>query len=331
MQLDHISLLVCPKTKLPLLLTDSVIDRLGRVSEGWLLEPKSENKYPIINFIPRFVNQDNYSKNFGLEWNLHSRTQFDSDTGVPLSKKRFVDETKWGNDLSGQIILEVGSGSGRFTTHALDTNATVVSFDYSNAVEANYASNGHHKNLCLVQASVYEMPFRKNFFDKAFCFGVLQHTPDPKKALFAIVDHLKPSGRIAADIYAKDFRSWLTATRYYIRPFVKNMDPQKLYNLARKYVDLMWPLAKKIRKIPRFGGAINWRLMITDASYSFPDASEEWLKEYAYLDIFDMLSPAYDKPQTLTTFRSWFMEAGLMDVDVRYGNSIEGRGVKRKA
>jgi SAM-dependent methyltransferase len=325
----HLSLLVCPKTKRPLILENTSIDLDGRIKEGLLTEPVSSNHYPVVNYIPRFVEASNYAENFGLEWNIHRRTQYDEETGVPQSKKRFEEETKWEKELSGQIILEVGSGAGRFTTHALDTNATVVSFDYSSAVEANYASNGGHRNLLLVQASIYEMPFAAGFFDKAFCFGVLQHTPDPRGALFSIVEHLKPGGKVAADIYVKDIRHWLLATKYYVRPFTRSMDPAKLYPYVKRYVDLMWPIAKRIRKIPRFGGAINWRLLITDASYFFPNASETWLKEYAYLDIFDMLSPRYDKPQTIKTFRSWFVEAGLTDIDVHYGGTgIAGRGSK---
>jgi len=33
----------------------------------------------------------------------------------------------------------------------------------------------------LFQASIYELPFAPRQFDKVFCFGVLQHTPDFKK------------------------------------------------------------------------------------------------------------------------------------------------------
>ena len=86
------------------------------------------------------------------------------------------------------------------------TGGTVVSFDYSGAVAANYRSNGSHENL-LVQASVYEMPFRLNYLDKAFCFGVLQHTPNPREAFISIVQQLRPGGRIAADVYAKNLRT----------------------------------------------------------------------------------------------------------------------------
>ena len=87
----------------------------------------------------------------------------------------------------------------------------------------------------------------------------------------------------------------------------------------------MWPLARFISKLP-FGLQINWFLLIADyrGVYDFPD---ETLKQWAILDTYDMLAPAYDIPQTLDTFRSWFEEAGLVDIDVHYGyNGIEGRG-----
>ncbi len=331
MIVDHLSLLVCPETRRPLQIKDSSVVENARIKEGGLIEPSSGNEYPIVNFIPRFVSQENYAESFGLEWTIHSRTQYDESSGFSISRERFEKETKWGWDLHGEIILEVGSGSGRFTRHAFETGATVVSFDYSNAVEANYRSNGHHENLLLVQADVYEMPFRRDFFDKAFCFGVLQHTPDPKKTFFAIVECLKPGGKIASDVYVKDLRHWLLGTKYWVRPFTRGRDPEKLYKALRKYIDFMWPLAKVIRRIPKIGYAINWRLLIADYSKMLPNADDAILKEWAYLDTFDMLSPMYDKPQTLKTFRSWHEEAGLVDLEVHYGfTGIGGRGTKPK-
>jgi len=59
------------------------------------------------------------------------------------------------------------------------------------------------------------------------------------------------------------------------------------------------------------------------------DLPEDILREWAILDTFDLLSPAYGQPQTLKTVREWFKEAGLCDVEANYGyNGIEGRGVK---
>ncbi|HTT84154.1 MAG TPA: methyltransferase domain-containing protein [Rhizomicrobium sp.] len=318
----------CPKTGAKLECVDGEFVQ-GRIRRGLLRVPGAPHAYPIIDFIPRFVQNENYAENFGLEWNIHSRTQYDAASGHDTSHRRFVEETRWPHDLRGEIILEIGSGSGRFTEHALATGATVVSFDFSRAVEANYCSNGHHDNLLLVQASIFEMPFPRDCFDRAFCFGVLQHTPDPKAAFIHVIDFLKPDGQIAADIYIKNFYRWVLPFKYWVRPFTKGRPPEKLYRYITRYVDFMWPLARTLRRIPRVGSPLNWKLLIGDYSRELPHADEATLKQWAYLDTFDMLSPAYDFPQTVGTFRRWFCEAGYTDIDVHEGyNGVEGRGRK---
>jgi hypothetical protein len=90
---------------------------------------------------------------------------------------------------------------------------------------------------------------------------------------------------------------------------------------------MMWPLSRLIRKIPKVGYAINWRLLVADYSKILPHASDDVLKEWAYLDTFDMLSPEYDLPQTVPEFRRWHERCGLVDIDVHRGyNGVEGRG-----
>lgn len=330
MKPEHLELLRCPKTGRKLQFKN--VKRVGnRIKEGVLIEPLSEKKYPIIDFIPRFVSDKNYASSFGLEWNIHNQTQYDKFSGFRISNERFQKETKWGIDLSGEYILEIGSGSGRFTTHAADTGAMVVTFDYSNAVESNYKSNETRENVFVLQANIYEMPFKKEFFDKAFCFGVLQATPNPRKAFLSIAPFIRPGGRIATDIYVKNIQRWLLQTKYYIRPFTRRRNPEKLYNFLYKYVDFMWPIAKVIRKIPKVGYVINWRLLIADYSKELPNADDKTLKEWAYLDTFDMLSPMYDYPQTVKTFKSWHEEAGLVEIDLHLGyNGIEARAAKPK-
>ena len=98
------------------------------------------------------------------------------------SEQRFFGETGWPRDMAGELILEVGSGSGRFNEQAARTGATVVSLDYSYAVDANNASNGARNNVLIVQADVFAMPFRPRSFDRVFCFGMLQHTPRVPRA-----------------------------------------------------------------------------------------------------------------------------------------------------
>jgi SAM-dependent methyltransferase len=319
----------CPKTGAELSLTDEVMEN-DRVKEGRLLSPSGES-YPIRKFIPRFVEADNYAENFGFEWKLHSRTQFDADAKHKMSEERIFSVSGWERDLSGQVLLEAGSGSGRFSEHLLATGAMVVSFDYSQAVEPNYDSNGHHENLLLVQGNIYEMPFAKASFDKVFCFGVLQHTPDPHASFVALADMLKPGAKLATDIYLKTVMRYYLNTRYWVRPFTRSMNSQKLYDRCKAYIDFMWPLARVIRNIPKIGEAINWRLLIADYAQQMPDADDATLKEWAYLDTFDMLSPAFDIPQSPTTFQRWHEQAGLENIHVRLGpNGVVGTANKPK-
>jgi hypothetical protein len=110
-----------------------------------------------------------------------------------------------------------------------------------------------------------------------------------------------------------------------VRPLTRRLPPELLYRLVRRYIDCMWPLASLVRRIPRLGPALNWRLLVAD--YSKTGLTGERLKEWAYLDTFDMLAPRYDSPQTLAAVRGWFAAAGLTEVEVGYGyNGIVGRG-----
>jgi SAM-dependent methyltransferase len=250
-----------------------------------------------------------------LEWTKHARTQYDSYSGIPASEQRFFGETGWPRDMAGELILEVGSGSGRFTEQAARTGATVVSLDYSYAVDANYASNGARSNVLIVQADVFAMPFRPRSFDRVFCFGMLQHTPSPSNAFAALPPVLKAGGALCADIYKVSFWRTIAQTKYWVRPFTRRMNPDRLYARVRRWVDFMWPLAAVIRRLPR-GYAINWRLLVAD--YSFLGLQGQMLKEWSYLDTFDMLAPRFDRPATRETFRRWAEQSKLRDIDAYY-------------
>jgi len=324
---EHIKYLVCPSCQNEL---DIIINGTeeNRVMEGKLICDKCSQEYPVVKGIPRFVKDNNYAANFGLEWNIHSRTQYDDSSGFKISEERFLNETKWGKDLKGELILEAGSGSGRFTKHAVETGAMIISLDYSNAVEANYKSNSHADNLLIIQASIFEMPFKKNLFDRVLCIGVIQHTPHPRQAFHCLVDVMKKGGHICTDTYLKSFASIYLTPKYLIRKITKHMNPQKLYKLTVSYINFIWPVTRVIRKIP-FGKKIIWRLMVADYSDWMPNADDKTLKDWAILDSYDMVSPAYDYPQTLKTYKKWHNEEGLVDIDVHYGyNGIESRAKK---
>lgn len=281
--------------------------------------------YKVINSIPRFVNGEGYSKSFSIEWNRHKVTQYDRYYGRKLSEERFFKETGWQKDLSKQIIIEAGCGSGRFTEWALTTGATVLSFDLSNAVEVNKENNGNHPSLILVQGDLFHIPFKKGMADKLFCFGVLQHTPNPKKALCCLIPFVRENGgEIVFDIYRRKFHM-----KYLIRPLTKRLPPELLYSLCRRWTDFLWPLACVLRGIsPKYGPKINWQLMIAD--YSREEIPKDKLREWAYLDTFDMLSPQYDLAASLEEVQGWLAhlrkKGEIKDFTIQYGyNGIQAK------
>jgi uncharacterized protein YbaR (Trm112 family)/ubiquinone/menaquinone biosynthesis C-methylase UbiE len=317
MFLEHLHLLACPHCHGALQCVRSAGAPAAGAAllEGALTCPACKIEFPVIGGVPRFVPRENYASGFGLEWTRHARTQYDSYSGLKVSEQRFLEQTHWPRAQPGERILEVGSGSGRFTEQAANTGATVVSLDFSYAVDANFASNGARRNVLIVQADVFAMPFRPGTFDRLFCFGMLQHTPNPRRAFLALPAMLRAGGALCADIYKVSLVRTVLQTKYWVRPLTRRMNPDRLYALVRTWVDFMWPLARIIRKLPK-GYAINWRLLVAD--YSFLGLQGEMLKEWSYLDTFDMLAPRYDRPATLTTFRGWAAAAGLKDIEAEY-------------
>jgi uncharacterized protein YbaR (Trm112 family)/ubiquinone/menaquinone biosynthesis C-methylase UbiE len=330
MKADHLRHLVCPKCKGDLRLHSDQDADLSEIETGMLYCIDCHREYPVINHIPRFVSLENYTDSFGFEWLKHAKTQYDSHTHTKISEERFFNETHWAKDLSGQIILEAGSGSGRFTEIAAWTGALVISVDYSVAVEANYASNGSKPNVLIAQADLYHLPFKENYFDKILCIGVLQHTPDVERTFFTLPKYLKSKGNLVIDVYRKHKGlAFLFQTRYFIRPFVCRMSSERLYRFCQGYINGIWGIASLIHKIPKIGTRLNWILLVPDYRNLAP-LSEEMLKDWAILDAFDILSPVYDNPQYLETVQEWFLRAGFEDIEVKYGyNGIEGKGVKR--
>jgi SAM-dependent methyltransferase len=249
----------------------------------------------------------------------------DSHTGVAISADRIRIATGWPDRLDGEVILEAGSGAGRFTEVLVRTGATVLSFDYSNAVDANARNNGGAPNLLLFQGDIFSIPCPAKSLDRVFCLGVLQHTPDPERAFRSLASRVKPGGRLVVDVYAK---SWLSVFhwRFLLRPLTKRMGKERLYRLVDRWVPPLIPLSAGLRRLLGRAGA----RLLPIAEYSHLGFSRKVNRDWAVLDTFDMLSPEFDLPQSVATVRSWFETEGFINVEVFRGpNGVVARGVAR--
>jgi len=279
-------------------------------------------QFPVVRGVPRFVASANYAASFGLQWNRHRRTQLDSFTARPISRDRVRASTRWPDRLDGEIILEAGSGAGRFTEVLLSTGATVYSFDYSSAVDANLVSHGSSSRLCLFQADIFAIPLKRQAFDKVFCLGVLQHTPDPERAFKSLTEYVRPGGELVIDIYAKRLTA-LLSWKYVLRPVTTRLSSERLYRWVERTVDWSLPAAVTLRRLAGRTGA----RLLPIVEYSYLGLPADVNREWAVLDTFDMYAPAHDHPRTIRTVTRWFTDAGFTDIEVGRGlNGIVGRG-----
>ncbi|WP_051296154.1 class I SAM-dependent methyltransferase [Eisenibacter elegans] len=293
---------------------------------------------PFRSGVYHIAQDEGYTESFGFQWNRFERTQIDRFSKNNQSEARFFTVTGWPRGgLADEQILEVGAGAGRFTQVVLaHTQATLHSVDYSRALEANYRNNAiYGERLRLFQASIYALPFAPQQFDKVFCFGVLQHTPDVGRSVACLAAMVKPGGELVVDFYP--IRGWWTKlhAKYLLRPWAKRLSHEKLLNRIERHAPWMIRLSQTLHRIGL--GMLTRFVPICDLRTLPAELSREQLLEWVILDTFDMFSPQYDQPQRIETVARWMTEAGLEVVQAEFVSYTPGgrvavvRGQRRKA
>jgi SAM-dependent methyltransferase len=283
----------CPKCHGNLEL--NVRSRSGaEILEGTLSCAKCSRSYSVIRGIPRFVESDAYARSFSIEWNIFSKTQLDL-RNCTVSRDTFFEKTGTKLDeLAGASILEAGCGMGRFLqVVSAARNATIIGFDLSLAVEAAYENVGRSPNVCIVQADIMELPFRKEDFDYVYSIGAIHHTSDPKRAFFMLVPLVRPGGQIAIWVYQK-----------YGRPELSD-----LYRIATKRMP--WSMVLAISKLLSSLHWISLKWRYFRGIIPMSDAPDP---DWRTLDNFDWYSPRYQFKYAVSEVVCWFKDAGLKDI-----------------
>ena len=315
---DH----VCPACRSDRLQFDGAERREAEVIDGKIRCEACGDRFAVKDGIARFVPASNYAESFGFQWNLHAKTQLDSHSGLPISHDRLWTALGGKSDLSGQRVLEAGSGAGRFTEVLAASGAEVLSFDYSSAVEANTRNQAPSDKLHIFQGDIFNIPLREASFDKVLCLGVIQHTPDPEAAFRSLARYVRPGGQLVVDAYTRSPTAWLQ-WKYLLRPITRRIKKETLYRVVEAVTPALVPLSKLMRRI---GGRAGARL-VPIVQYAHLGLAPQLNVQWAILDTFDMYSPAHDHPQSLASISGWFKDLGYVDIDVRHGlNGIVGSG-----
>ena len=324
MKLILLDILRCPETRERLRIESAEWEG-DRVRNGWLISEPSGKRYPVRDFVPRFVATSNYADNFGMQWNRFRTTQLDSYSGQDISARRFWNATGWRpEELAGRWVLDAGCGAGRFAEIALTAGAQVIALDYSSAVDACFLNLKHHPNLHVVQGDIYALPLQLGAFPLVYSLGVLQHTPDVAAAFAALPPMLTRPGKLCADFYWRRLRTMLH-TKYLLRPITTRMPQAKLFALLERHIPRLLRASQLASQVPGLGRFL--KRLVPCADYTgIYDLTPKQLEEWALLDTFDMLAPRYDNPQNAHSIQEWFTRAGLQDVDVVHEGHLVGRG-----
>lgn len=120
---------------------------------------------------------------------------------------RFAEFHRW----AGKQVLEVGCGIGTDTIEFIRHGAFVDAVDLSMAsVHLAQARADFHQPDCGPSALFHwsdaegglgHLP--AEFYDMAYSFGVVHHTPHPDRVIGTLRHHLKPGGELKIMVYAK--------------------------------------------------------------------------------------------------------------------------------
>ena len=167
------------------------------------------------------------------------------------------------------------------------------------------------RNVHLVQADIFAMPFRDGTFDMAYSVGVLHHTPDPAAAFARVAAAVRQGGALAVYLYAR-------------------------YGPSHRFSDMIRVLTTRLpfpvlRALERAGGPgvlacigcpCSGRCLRIVCPISL---HQDW--RWRWLDTFDWYSPRYQWKLLYPEVVRWFRANGFRHVEL-FDGPIRMRGVK---
>ncbi|MCJ7570340.1 MAG: class I SAM-dependent methyltransferase [Candidatus Thermoplasmatota archaeon] len=107
-----------------------------------------------------------------------------------IEKKIVLDMIETCENLN---ILEIGCGTGRFSIYLSEQGSRISALDPAMSMLFKLKEK-NVKNINLINASGYELPFKNNTFNGCICLNVINHLQTYKKILIEVNRVLQPGG-----------------------------------------------------------------------------------------------------------------------------------------
>lgn len=236
-----------------------------------------------------FALKQKTATNFGSEWEHYADFGWDGDAASERSRRVFKYKILFTpEEISGKLLLDAGTGNGRYAITAAEYGATVIGIDISSADTA-YRNTSAHPNLHIVQGDLLKPPFKRNLFDYMFSNGVLMHTGNAREAFLALTHCLNERGVATIHLYHKgnpiyEFNDW------WLRLVGVRLPLSVMYRLAKVGAAVARLLPYSVLY---YGVNAFMRLEITDH------------------DVFDWYTAPIATHHTYEEVYGWLKEAGL--------------------
>jgi SAM-dependent methyltransferase len=305
----------------------------SEIIEGILRCP-SGHIFPIISGVPRLLSNalrkelpQLYPEFFHRHSNLFNDPKISGDTSVGEIKKATIDRFgyEWkhfsdynadnfkqfiaplpDNFLEGKLGLDVGCGAGRHARQAAELGAEIVCIDLSQAVDAAYQNNADNEIVHIIQADIYNLPFKQDIFHFIYSLGVLHHLPDSEKGFQILLPYLTTGGSLFVWVYFYTLRkAALEILRYFARPLSNENIRRFAYVCNLIDYGIFINLYRLTRKLPILGRLVERYspLRVKEyAAYGFQVGFTDW---------FDRLSAPITNYYKEDEMRNWLKRSGL--------------------
>lgn len=285
-------------------------------NEAGVTCPSCNVIYPLIDGVLRFINieknalddatviEQKTHESFGYEWDYFSNWGFIDDNTIPEDQKyqfcggltshrkaTFDSKCRLTPEelTEGKLVLDAGCGNGRYTFEAASRgNACVIGVDLGTDSTRTAAKNtAKLGNVLIIQASLFDLPFKDGVFHASFSNGVLMHTGNAHKAFIEISRTIQPGGTFVVNVYHRlnpiwevvDWTLRLVTTRLSIE---HNMDFARFMAriaswIERKTKRLEW-VNYFIRLLPTDHHMFDWYSAPIATHHTFPETAK-WFEE----------------------------------------------------